>query len=327
MERFINRPKIIDEAAAVSKNKKTGKAGQHVILEILMGIALFFFVVIGESIADFTLLYIAQSNAVADAAGNLWFLGFSESNYTTMINLAVTIVCTVLVLLFAKFLQKRKLNTVGFTKKNAVPHYLIGLLLGIVTFALSIAVCAMFGTITISLAPSINIVPLIIIFLGYMIQGNSEEVLCRGQILVSTSRRYPVWVGVIVNSVIFAAMHLFNPGMKVLPFINIALFGVLMSLIFIKTGNIWMVSGLHTAWNFVQGNVFGVLVSGGASGETILNTVSHESGALINGGDFGLEGGLAVTIILAIFIAIFFFIKPCKGVNGEKVAETVEVKA
>ena len=102
-----------------------------------------------------------------------------------------------------------------------------------------------------------------------------------------------------------------NPGVGVLPFINLLLFGLLMSLIFLKTGNIWLISALHTSWNFVQGNVFGVLVSGGTPSVSILSSASTEAKDLINGGAFGLEGGIAVTIVVTIAILITAFcIKP-----------------
>ena len=82
--------------------------------------------------------------------------------------------------------------------------------------------------------------------------------------------------------------------------------------VFLKTGNIWLVSALHTSWNFVQGNVFGVLVSGGTPSVSILSTAPTDLKDLINGGPFGLEGGIAVTIVVTIAILVTaFFVKPC----------------
>lgn len=312
MNRIFNRPAIIDEAAAVSVNRRTEKAGQHIGLETLIAIAVFFFVAVGETVANGIVKMLV---AIIDPGSGT--LGFAADTFETLASLIATTAGTAVAILFMVILQKRKLRTAGFVKKNAVPHYLIGMVLGIVTFGLAILICSLTGTITISMSAGFSPLALVLLFLGYMIQGNSEEVICRGYMLVSASRRYPVFVGVIFNSLIFAAMHLANPGITVLAFVNLALFGVLMSLIFLKTGNIWMVSALHTVWNFVQGDVFGVLVSGGHTGDTILNTVSDPAKALINGGDFGLEGGLAVTIVLAVFITIFALIRPCKGVDGK----------
>ena len=78
--------------------------------------------------------------------------------------------------------------------------------------------------------------------------------------------------------------------------------------IFLKTGNIWLVSALHSVWNFAQGNFFGILVSGNDFGPTVLSTTFNASKTLINGGDFGLEGGLAVTTVLVIGTLLVLFV-------------------
>ena len=314
---IFNRPAIIDEAAKASmspkKIEKGKKPGLNIILELLTLIALFFFTTIVEGV-----LYViggAVVNKIYEAQGDSAFFGAGYVNVDQMFSLIMTIIPTVLFSLYARLIQGRKLRTLGFTKKNAVPHYLIGLLVGGGMFSVAIGICALFGSVTLS-AGSFSIPVIIVLFLCWMIQGNSEEIMCRGHMLVSFSRRYPTWVGVLLNSLLFACLHLMNPGIGVLPMINLFGFGIVMSLVFLRTGNIWMVSAIHTMWNFVQGNVFGVLVSGGEAGDTLLTCASDTSKSLINGGDFGLEGGLAVTAVLVITIVVLIFIKPCKGVDG-----------
>jgi len=133
-----------------------------------------------------------------------------------------------------------------------------------------------------------------------MIQVMAEKVLCRGYFLVSLGRRYSMWVAVIVNSVAFAALHLLNSGISVLAFINLVLFGVFASVCFIKTENIWLVGAIHSVWNLVQGNVYGIKVSGIDSVCSIFASNMVEGKEFINGGAFGLEGGIAVTIVLVV---------------------------
>ena len=52
--------------------------------------------------------------------------------------------------------------------------------------------------------------------------------------------------------------------------ISIILVGVLMALYMLKTDNIWGVASLHGAWNFTQGNLVGVAVSGQNAGDSLL---------------------------------------------------------
>ena len=56
-----------------------------------------------------------------------------------------------------------------------------------------------------------------------------------------------------------------------LSLISIVLVGVLMALYMLKTDNIWGVAALHGAWNFTQGNLVGVAVSGQNAGGTLLH--------------------------------------------------------
>ena len=43
-----------------------------------------------------------------------------------------------------------------------------------------------------------------------------------------------------------------------------------MALYLLKTDTVWGVAGIHGAWNFAQGNLFGILVSGQPSGTSLM---------------------------------------------------------
>ena len=314
MQKVFHRPHIIDEAAEASLTPRRRAAGKkpglNLFLEILLTFSIFFMSVICESIASGVIMIPMGLAPKFEPNGKVFGI-FDPMVYQEFAGLCCTVVATFVCIFLAMFLMRRKVSTFGFVKKNAVKHYLIGLAVGAVMFTASIGICALTGSVTITFAGGANVIYLILIFIGYVFQGNEEEVVCRGFTMVSIARRYPVWVGVVYNSLFFAALHLMNPGVGVLPFINLLLFGLLMSLIFLKTGNIWLISALHTSWNFVQGNVFGVLVSGGTPSVSILSSASTEAKDLINGGAFGLEGGIAVTIVVTIAILITAFcIKP-----------------
>ena len=69
-------------------------------------------------------------------------------------------------------------------------------------------------------------------------------------------------------------------------------------------------------WNFVQGNIFGIPVSGMKIKASVLS-FSQQGNYLINGGDFGLEGGLAVTLVLVVSIALTVLLKRKLGNNND----------
>ena len=320
----FNRPGIIDEAAEASLALKRKifrrdlkKPGLFLLFELILYAAVLYVGMQGISLLVIIMCNILikayENNPGADV-----FLGLGVANFNTITSLFFNIAPTIVFLVYGRVFQGRKLRTQGFVRKNALKHYLIGLAAGAGLFFLALLICLAAGSVRLAPSESFSITAIILTFLGYIIQGNAEEVMCRGHFMVSVSRRYPVWLGVALNSILFACLHLGNPGFGVLPFINILLFGFAMSLLFLRTGNIWMVSAVHTAWNFVEGCVFGVLVSGIDTGDSILSVASDTSKSLINGGSFGLEGGLAVTAVYVIGIIVLLFIKPCKDVISDK---------
>ncbi len=297
----LKKPRMVAEAA-----ERGG--GLHIVLEILVFIALFLVCSIAEIIVvipvQFVLLF-SDANymnaaingdmaGVAEAANAL-----AQSNAMTIAMLFSNAGIILVTLLFCKLIQKRKVTTVGFQKPGMWKEYVVGLGIGFGIFTVAVLICVLTGALKLQgLSPSFSAGIFVLFLLGYMVQGMAEEVLCRGYFLVSVSRRYPLAVGIFANAVLFAALHLLNNGITVLAFINLVLFGVFASVYFVKRGNIWGVGALHSIWNLAQGNFYGIRVSGIQTSCSVLSSEMVAGRELINGGDFGLEGGLAVTIVL-----------------------------
>lgn len=133
----------------------------------------------------------------------------------------------------------------------------------------------------------------------------AEEAMFRGYGLQTLSRAKLAWLGVLLTSVPFGIVHLDNPN--VVPgvtFANTVLAGVWMSLAYLRTRSLWFPLGIHWSWNWALGWFFGLPVSG-------LKIVSHplleatDSGPKwLTGGSYGIEGGAAAMIALAV-VTIF----------------------
>ncbi|MDR2957298.1 MAG: CPBP family intramembrane metalloprotease [Coriobacteriales bacterium] len=251
------------------------------------------------------------------APGDEDFTAYFNQIYEEILNdpliailaLLSTIGTTIAVIIFCRFIEKRKLPSMGFRKRGFFSEYLIGLVIGTIMFTAGIAICYVTGTLEFGGISAVVPWGFIALFLlGYIFQGMSEEVLCRGYLLVSLARRQSMAIAVFVSSILFAGLHLTNPNLSVLAFINLFLFGAFAGVYFLKRGDIWGVGAIHSAWNFVQGNVFGIAVSGTTKPASVFSFLPTADGSLINGGAFGLEGGLAVTIVLVLFTIIMFFI-------------------
>lgn len=233
-----------------------------------------------------------------------------------LISLFCTVITTLMVLFMVTKIEKRSAYSMGFTKKNWAGMWLVGGLIGGVMFALAVGICMLTGTMRFGgYVLGNNLVSVILFFFGFMLQGMSEEVLCRGFLMTSWGSKKSLTAAVVVSSLLFSLLHFANPGFGLIAFINIFLFGALEAILILRCDSIWLACGLHSLWNFVQGNVFGVLVSGGNYGPSIFSFESVAGGKLINGGDFGIEGGLACTVVevIAIIAALIW-----KGRQSEK---------
>ena len=231
----------------------------------------------------------------------------NRSQWVTVYMLFAEIFLIVLYTGYCKFIEKRPLSSMGFTKRNMSSFYAKGIGWSAVLIGGAYLICILTGACHFE-GVSAQLVPGYVVFylIGYMIQGLAEEVICRGYLLVSLSRRNSVWYSVILSSGVFMAMHMSNEHVTVLAYINLFLCGLLFGLLFVESGSIWMVAALHSGWNFLQGNIFGISVSGTAKASSVFDSSFADGWSFMNGGDFGLEGGLAVTIVLAVGIYVVY---------------------
>ena len=123
--------------------------------------------------------------------------------------------------------------------------------------------------------------------------------------------RYNIALGLIISSTLFGALHLGNENVNYVALLNIILVGILFGLYVIKTNDLWGACGMHSAWNFAQGNLFGFEVSGINTSVGSLIDLNLTGSNFISGGQFGPEAGIAATIVLitGIFIVYRIYIR------------------
>lgn len=311
MKLTLDRPQIIKEAESSRRFLKFDNKILCLIFECLIFLAVTIVFQIGQTLGSNILgigLYVISHGGMDSIEKiNNW-------EYLEPIMIASEIFATLAIILFAFLWQKRKPRTLGFVKKNAFRDYAIGLGAGFVMFTAAVGICVITGALSLKAASNVNYALIGAYAIGWFFQGMAEEVMCRGFFLVSLARKNNLVIAILGNSLAFAALHLGNDGIGTLPLINLTLFGICASVFFVKTGNIWLVSAMHSIWNAVQGNLYGILVSGGSTGPTILTSTIDQGKTLINGGNFGLEGGLAVTTVLIITTLIGLVIPSKKDV-------------
>jgi len=181
---------------------------------------------------------------------------------------------------------------------------IIGSVLGFATLALAVVI-AIIGR---GLRFSVNQVDWTLIVRSMIgsgvilvIAAFAEEAIFRGYALQTLTRAKLAWLGVVLTLALFGAAHLTNPN--VVPgftFANTAIAGLWFAVAYLRTRSLWLPLGLHWSWNWALGWFFGLPVSG-------LNLASHpllkasDTGPIwLNGGSYGIEGGIGATIALAL---------------------------
>ena len=220
---------------------------------------------------------------------------------------------SLLVFFRVKVIENRSFSSIGFNKNNWLKKYSLGFLIGLAMMSIIVLILFPFGYITVEKNPiqpvGISaIASVLVILFGWIIQGATEEIVTRGWLLNVLSTKYNIGVGLLISSTLFGLMHLTNPNVNYIAVINIILVGLFYGLYVIKTNDLWAVCGMHSAWNFAQGNIFGFKVSGldVSVGSLIdLNLVGSD---FVTGGIFGPEAGITATFILLASIGILLFI-------------------
>jgi membrane protease YdiL (CAAX protease family) len=215
--------------------------------------------------------------------------------------------------LWVKFRERRAFWTLGLEKAGALGKYVRGMAFGILLFGLVTLFLVVTGFATYTPASSAlsglsALGGVLLVYIGWTIQGPVEEMLTRGWLMQVIGSRYKPWLGVVLSAVTFASLHALNPHVSAIAILNLVLTGLLFSLVALWDGSIWGVCGLHAAWNWAEGNLFGFSVSGTTSAGGSLLSMTVNGSSLWTGGAFGPEGGLIDTLVYLAAIGAFLWL-------------------
>ena len=268
---------------------------------------------------------LASSGTISDEAILEYSMKVTENlpDWYYVLMLAASGFMIIAAIVYCKAFEKRPLSSLGFSKRGFITEYLAGALVGLVMISVPVLACYLSGALTVSVSENVDIPTILLFLLAFLLQGMGEEVLFRGYLLTSLARRHHIWVAIIFSSALFAAFHTGNAAFGIIPFINITLFGIFSAVLMLKRGSIWAVGAIHSLWNFAQGNVFGLNVSGNPKFASFLTSSQGEVGAILSGGDFGPEGGLGATVVLLIAILIALLMPTKKGEQVEEAPERI----
>lgn len=230
--------------------------------------------------------------------------------------------------LFGKFFEDLPFRALGawFTK-NWLKDLVSGLIIGAVSIGLAILIAFAVGGLRFSFnetGTSAILLTLSVSFAVFAVAAAFEEAFFRGYILQTFARSNLAWLAIILTSLFFAAAHLQNSGANYISTINTGLAGIWFGVAYLKTRNLWFPFGIHLIWNWLQGAIFGIEVSGIRDLTTAPLFHEIDSGpAWLTGGEYGIEGGIACTAAIIFSTALIYFL-PFLKPTDEMLALTSE---
>lgn len=221
-------------------------------------------------------------------------------------NLICTVFGTIVSLFCCRCIEMRHVRSMGVRKRKIIPHYFTGLGVGAILMTSITLLTVISGANSISLCSNIHFKIIALYLFGFFIQGMSEEFIFRGYLMSSLGSRNTA-LAIVVNSVAFGIVHGLNPGLTPLAMVNLILFGFFASLYVILFDDIWGACAIHSVWNFMQGNIYGISVSGSGESESVFRVDQQSSHGFLTGGTFGIEGSIFTTIVLLTATAVVFY--------------------
>ncbi|MCY7347359.1 MAG: CPBP family intramembrane metalloprotease [Pyrinomonadaceae bacterium] len=208
--------------------------------------------------------------------------------------------------LSGKYLEDLPFRALGvwFTR-NWLKDLLFGAVLGALTLSLAVLIAVAFGGLRFDLnqnfGSSAILLTLGISLAVFIIGAAFEEAFFRGYILQTFARVNLAWLAIGLTSLFFAAGHLGNDNVTFFAALNTALAGLWFSIAYLKTRTLWLPFGLHLMWNWFQGAIFGIEVSGIKFLTTAPLLKEIDAGPIwLTGENYGIEGGIACTIALIV---------------------------
>ena len=204
--------------------------------------------------------------------------------------------------LFVRLIERRPLSELA--PRPALPQLSMGLALGVALFMATMAPLIGLGLYTVNGTNPAQVLvkPLVI----GLVAAVAEELVFRGLLLRLLEERWGSLWALGISSLVFGLAHGINPGASPIIFLIIALeAGLLLGAAWLATRRLWLGIGLHFAWNFTQGGIFGAAVSGTGMAGLLAGRLTGP--AVLTGGPFGPEASLqavAICVTAGLFLLL-----------------------
>lgn len=214
--------------------------------------------------------------------------------------LVLTVVVLVAYRSYVKIVERRpvsELSRPGFARELAA-----GVVFGALLFSMTIGVIAALGGFHVM--GTNGWYPLLAALPGFILAAVFEEVLIRGVVFRILELWVGSWIALAFSAALFGFLHVFSPGANLQSSAAIMLeAGILLAAAYMLTRRLWFCIGIHFAWNFTQGSIFSVSVSGHAMTGLLQSQMTGP--VWLTGGAFGAEASIVAVVICTIAGLLF----------------------
>nr|WP_240897000.1 CPBP family intramembrane glutamic endopeptidase [Kineococcus vitellinus] len=141
----------------------------------------------------------------------------------------------------------------------------------------------------------------------------TEEVLFRGVLFRVVEVWLGSWPALVLTAALFGASHLFNPHASLWGAVAITVeAGAMLAAAYVATRTLWLPIGVHFAWNFAEGGVFGTSVSGTDQPQGLLHS-TLSGPTWVTGGEFGPEAGVFSVLLCSTATVGFLLLARHRG--------------
>lgn len=226
-----------------------------------------------------------------------------------IVSVGALAVCTLLtVFAVTGLIERRNLAEIGLDLRRFVMDWLKGAGVGAAYLGASVGILALLGGYRITSVAFAGEALAGGLLLHFFV-GVFEETLFRGILFRFLEEGLGSWVALTLTALFFGLSHWGNPNATVWSALAIALeAGVAFGAVYMATRSLWVAMGMHTAWNFLQGTIFGVAVSGNGAPTDSLFQPIMQGNPWLTGGAFGIEASV-IAVVLGLGLGIYLLVQ------------------
>ena len=182
-----------------------------------------------------------------------------------------------------------------------LPHGALGIAIGVLLISAVVGVLWLSGSYHV-IGTDPDAPWLAALLVGGLASAIAEELVFRGILFRVTEEGLGTWAALAVSALVFGALHIANRGATAWTSMAIAIeAGLLLGLIYHVTRSLPLCMGVHLGWNFAQGTVYGIPVSGARTEGWLVSTRTGPD--WLSGGSFGAEASV-VTVGLSLLCSL-----------------------